>query len=355
MCMEFWCGWFDHWGATTTSRATAEDAAAALREILERGASVNVYMAHGGTNFGGWAGANRAGELHDGPLQPTVTSYDYDAPIDERGRPTEKFWRFRDVLSATAASPPTCPPCPPCCLPPRYAPRIRCGCTRRWTPSRGRTPPRRCRRRSRTWGWTMAWSCTRRPFRDRAGRTRSPCATCATARTSSSTAASQASSTRDADPPVLLAAGHAALEILVESMGRPNFGPLLGERKGLLGGVLHQGQYVHGYTARPIPLEDISRLSFQPGTTSEPLSFFRTTLEVAEPADAFLALPGWGKGYVWINGVLLGRYWKQGPQQTLYVPAPLLETGVNEIIHLELDQVGSLLQIRAQPSNRVPS
>jgi beta-galactosidase len=183
------------------------------------------------------------------------------------------------------------------------------------------------------------------------GRTRSRCATYATARTSSSTVASRASSSGTPIPPALLAAGHAALEIVVESMGRTNYGPLLGERKGILGGVLHHHQYVHGYTARPIPLEDISRLRFQPGTTNEPLSFFRTTLEVAEPGDAFLALPGWGKGYVWINGFLLGRYWKQGPQQTLYVPAPLLETGTNEIIHLELDQVGSLLQIRDRPAH----
>ncbi|TWH33946.1 beta-galactosidase [Isoptericola variabilis] len=65
---------------------------------LLRDGSVNLYMAQGGTNFGPWAGANRAGALHDGELQPTITSYDYDAPIDERGEPTETFWRFREIL-----------------------------------------------------------------------------------------------------------------------------------------------------------------------------------------------------------------------------------------------------------------
>lgn len=104
MCMEFWCGWFDHWGAEPVVRDPA-DAALALREILECGASVNLYMAHGGTNFAGWAGANRAGELHDGELQPTVTSYDYGAPIDEYGRPTRKFWLFREVLAEYADGP----------------------------------------------------------------------------------------------------------------------------------------------------------------------------------------------------------------------------------------------------------
>lgn len=104
MCMEFWCGWFDHWG-TEHSVRDAADTAATLREILECGASVNVYMAHGGTNFAGWAGANRAGELHEGELRPTVTSYDYDAPVDESGLPTEKYWLFREVLAEFADGP----------------------------------------------------------------------------------------------------------------------------------------------------------------------------------------------------------------------------------------------------------
>lgn len=114
MCMEFWCGWFDHWGAEHVVR-DPEDAARALGEILECGASVNVYVAHGGTSFAGWAGANRAGgsalgEVHEGALEPDVTSYDYDAPIDEQGRPTEKFWRFREVLAGYADTPPPEPP-----------------------------------------------------------------------------------------------------------------------------------------------------------------------------------------------------------------------------------------------------
>ncbi len=98
-------------GRRSTSYGIPRTRRGALREILECGASVNVYMAHGGTSFAGWAGANRAGgadlgEVHEGALEPDVTSYDYDAPIDEYGRPTEKFWRFREVLSAYADSSP---------------------------------------------------------------------------------------------------------------------------------------------------------------------------------------------------------------------------------------------------------
>lgn len=112
MCMEFWCGWFEHWGAEPIVRKP-EQATEALREILECGASVNIYMAHGGTNFAGWAGANRSGPIQDQDFLPTVTSYDYDAPIDEYGRPTEKFRLFREVLAEYADGPlPELPPEP---------------------------------------------------------------------------------------------------------------------------------------------------------------------------------------------------------------------------------------------------
>ena len=91
---------------TPVVRDPREDAAAALREILECGASVNLYMAHGGTSFGGLGGGQPGGAAaRRGGSCPTVTSYDYDAPVDEHGRPTEKFWRFREVLAEYADGP----------------------------------------------------------------------------------------------------------------------------------------------------------------------------------------------------------------------------------------------------------
>lgn len=161
MCMEFWCGWFDHWAAEPVVRDPA-DAARALREILECGASVNVYMAHGGTNFAGWAGANRSGDLHDGELQPTVTSYDYGAPVDEYGRPTEKFWLFREVLAEYADGPlPELPAAPDALGAPVDA------VLPEWVPLGevtdalgGPEEERGWRRRSRSWTWTAVWSAT---------------------------------------------------------------------------------------------------------------------------------------------------------------------------------------------------
>src|SRR5699024_368439 len=99
MCSEFWCGWFDNWGGKhhTTS---AEDSARELDALLSAGASVNVYMFHGGTNFGFTSGAD-----DKGTYRPTITSYDYDAPLAEDGTPTEKYWRFREVIAKHAAVP----------------------------------------------------------------------------------------------------------------------------------------------------------------------------------------------------------------------------------------------------------
>ena len=97
MCAEFWDGWFDAWGGHHHVTPAAE-AARHLADLLSRGASVNIYMFHGGTNFGLTSGAN-----DKGTYQPVTTSYDYDAPLDEAGNPTAKYWAFRDVLARYGA------------------------------------------------------------------------------------------------------------------------------------------------------------------------------------------------------------------------------------------------------------
>jgi beta-galactosidase len=140
------------------------------------------------------------------------------------------------------------------------------------------------------------------------------------------------------DQDLLLAVPHggATLDILVENMGRINFGPDLLDRKGITEGVLLGQQYLFGWTHFPLPLDDLTRLEFKPSSTTGGPSFYRGRFTVADPGDTFLALPGWTKGACWVNGFNLGRYWRTGPQRTLYVPAPLLVKGENELIVLEL-------------------
>ncbi|WBO66955.1 glycoside hydrolase family 35 protein [Streptomyces camelliae] len=344
MCMEFWCGWFDHWAGEHVVRDPAE-AAEALREILDSGASVNLYMAHGGTSFGGWAGANRGGgALHEGPLEPDVTSYDYDAPIDEQGRPTEKFWRFREVLAGHCSVPlPELPPHPPVLDTPveaaltAWAPLAdvleALGGEETVTPM----PPSfeelgitrgLVRYAVEVPGPRQPYPLTARGLRD-----------LAVVYVDGARAGVLTEEEPELKEPV---AGPARVELWVESLGRVNYGPRLGEAKGVTGGLLHERQYLHGIRARGLDLD-----AFEAGVDAVPFGappgegtpgLYRGTLMVRGAGDARLELPGCTRGFVWINGFGLGRYWSVGPQRSLYVPGPVLREGENELWVLELQE-----------------
>ncbi|MEU0158475.1 beta-galactosidase family protein [Streptomyces sp. NPDC006261] len=352
MCMEFWCGWFDHWGAEPVVR-DPEQAAGALREILECGASVNIYMAHGGTNFAGWAGANRGGPVQDGEFQPTVTSYDYDAPVDEYGRATEKFHLFRKVLAEYAEGPlPALPP----------EPRGLAGPVRveldGWAglddvvealgdpegPEPGVAPTFEelgvgrglVRYRVAVPGPRVPYPLIAAGLRDRA-----------VVYVDGVRAGVLTEESATLPEPV---AGPAVVELWVESLGRVNYGPRLGEPKGITGGVLHERQYLHGVRARGLRLDAFEEAGAVAGVPFAPVTgvpgrtgLFRGTFTVegAEGVDhAGLRLPGWTRGFVWVNGFCLGRYWSAGPQETLYVPGPVLSEGANEVWVLELEGAG---------------
>ncbi|WP_306874090.1 glycoside hydrolase family 35 protein [Streptosporangium brasiliense] len=338
-CMELWLGWFDHWGSEHVTR-TAADAADVLERLLKEGGSVNIYMAHGGTNFGTWAGAN-----HEGTYRPTVTSYDYDAPISEDGRPTEKYWRFREILSRYNSAPEP-PPAPPV-LPPSRVRMTGSAALADAFPAESVTAPvpptfeelglvhGLVRYRVDVPGPRQPYPLTVDGLHDRAHVYVD--------------GVRVATLSRDGGESVDVA-GPARVELLVESLGRVNYGTRLGECKGIVGGILHERQYLHGVTAQALSLEELPPVPFREGTGSPVPAFFRGSLEVEEPADAFLALPGWEHGYVWVNGFGLGRYWSRGPQRTLYLPGPVLRPGANEVVVLELDAVGEpVVEIRASP------
>ncbi|WP_415956548.1 glycoside hydrolase family 35 protein [Streptomyces sp. 021-4] len=353
MCMEFWCGWFDHWGAEPVVRDPGQ-AAEALREILECGASVNIYMAHGGTNFAGWAGANRGGPVQDGEFQPTVTSYDYDAPVDEYGRATEKFHLFRKVLAEYAQGPlPALPPEPRGLAGPPVRVELD-----GWAgldgvlealgdpegPESGVAPTFEelgvgrglVRYRVAVPGPRIPYPLTAAGLRDRA-----------VVYVDGVRAGVLTEESATLPEPV---AGPAAVELWVESLGRVNYGPRLGEPKGITGGVLHERQYLHGVRARGLRLDAFEEPGAVAGVPFCPVpgvpggtGLFRGTFTV-EGTDgvdhAGLRLPGWTRGFVWVNGSCLGRYWSAGPQETLYVPGPVLGEGVNEVWVLELEGAG---------------
>ncbi|MCY0962314.1 glycoside hydrolase family 35 protein [Streptomyces sp. H27-H5] len=354
--MEFWIGWFDHWGEEHHVRAV-EDAAASLDELLATGASVNLYMAHGGTNFGFWAGANHTGSRPADPgYQPTVTSYDYDAPIGEAGELTPKFHAFREVIGRHASLPAGPLPAPL----PRIAPALAtpAGCApllAHLDPLAGPPVPRAAPEPMEKLGQdhglihyrtTITGPRAAMPVRidglgDRAyvfvdG---SPLGVL----------------DRNApDEGLDLAVGEAGvvLDVLVRAQGRVNYGPLIDDRKGIGRGVRHGHQLLFEWEIRPLPLTDLGALRWSDVTPAADLpTFHRFTHHLdGRPADGFIDVSTWGTGLIWLNDFLLGHYDSpRGPQRTLYAPAPLWRTGGNVIVVLELECPGSELPLRDQP------
>jgi beta-galactosidase len=125
------------------------------------------------------------------------------------------------------------------------------------------------------------------------------------------------------------------LDILVEGTGRINFTTeLRKERQGINGAVTISGKEQSGWEVYPLPMDDLSKLRFSQTSDALPQgpAFYRGEFDLQDTGDTFLDTRGWGKGAVWINGHALGRLWNLGPQQTLYVPAPWLRKGRNELI-----------------------
>ncbi|GIP30297.1 beta-galactosidase [Paenibacillus sp. J23TS9] len=335
MCMEYWNGWFDHWREEHHTRP-AEDAAAVLDDMLRLGASVNFYMFHGGTNFGFWNGAN--GHTADS-YEPTVTSYDYDALLSETGEPTDKYYAVQKVISKYVPIEPAELPAP---VPKRAYGTV--ALTEQAALSANLDSlstavhtayPEPMEKLGQDYGFIQYRTFISGPrpedelfiqdVRDRAlvilnGEL-----------AGTLDRAEPGQQIKFAVPPEGL-----ELTLLVENMGRVNYGPYMKDRKGITEGVRFGRQFLSEWTTHPLPLSDLSGLEFAPGSEPKGQVFYRGSFEVDEPADTFIRLEGWTKGVVFVNGFNLGRYWSIGPQKTLYLPAPLLREGSNEIVVFEL-------------------
>lgn len=342
MTSEFWVGWFDHWGGRHHVRPAVE-VAEELETLLAAGASVNFYMFHGGTNFGFTSGAN---DKHR--YTPTITSYDYDSPLDEAGDPTHKYAALRGVIArhlpeAEAAELLATP------IPSR-APKLA-------VPGIGLTAytsmldyadsldgaepseqPPTMEQLGQDFGFVRYRTVLGDPrpgllrlhgFGDRAqvflDRQHA-----GTVERENRTSAVELADPRPG----------AVLEILVENQGRVNYGPGLIDIKGLTGQVTLGGVPLTGWTSASLPLDTppAPKVSGLDGGRVPPgPAFHRGEFEIDEPADTFLAVDGWAKGAAWVNGFHLGRYWSRGPQRSLYVPGPVLRAGRNEVVLLELE------------------
>jgi beta-galactosidase len=339
MAGEYWDGWFDAWGR----KHAATDALQQEKEldwILGQAYSINLYMFHGGTSFGFMNGAN-----FDRSYMPQTTSYDYDAPLDESGRPTPKYFAFREIIAKHRPEV-TLPPVPASNPAISIAPIQLNEASPLWenlgTPIMS-DAPKPMEALGQSYGYILyrrhlpgpvKGELTVRELRDYGE-----------VFVDHRFAGALDRRLGQNSLPIQGTRSDATIDILVENTGRINFTKMLRtERKGITESVTLDGREIHGWEMYPLPMNDPRSVHFGPrpqnsaknGPANGP-AFYRGTFQLSETGDTFLDTRALGKGAAWINGHALGRFWSIGPQQTLYVPGPWLRKRENEIIVFDLE------------------
>ncbi|MFZ0395911.1 MAG: beta-galactosidase family protein [Terracidiphilus sp.] len=335
MSGEYWAGWFDHWGerhhVTDGKREAAE-----LEWMLKQGYSVNLYMFHGGTSFGWMNGANSDGKNY----QPDITSYDYDAPVDEQGAPRAKFFLFRDAIArATGTTPPALPPA----IPVRSFPvSASLETASLWDNLPAPVVSGKLLTMEdlgQSYGYILYRT------RLKAGQSGELAinglhdyAQVYLAQKFVGTLDRRLGTSRLALPPIV---HDSTLDILVENSGRVNFTKVIrGERKGITGSVTVAGHEPDRWQIFSLPMSNVSSLAFTAKPCAGPC-FYRARLDADSPADTFVDTSALHKGFMWINGRPLGRFWDIGPQFSLYVPGSWMKQGANQIVFFDLPASGN--------------
>ena len=337
MCGEFWCGWFDHWGDRHHTRSSQE-VAKEIGDFLDMDASFNMYMFHGGTNFGFTAGAN-----YGKGYEPTVTSYDYSALLNEWGGYTAGYHAVRRLLCDKQGIELTRLP---------DEPKLQSVGEVKLTQSAGlfenldvlgtaheTAAPVHMEALGQNFGYIL-YSVTVRGKYEAAtlyvGGVHDNAYLYIDGKLKKTYYRSDNPKMENGDGfSVRLSgfSGERQIDILVEAMGRVNYGKHLYDRKGLRR-VLLGNQELFGFTVRTLPLDSLTGLDFGKVRDDCP-RFLRGTFDAATDADCFVDMTGFKKGCVFINGFNLGRYWEIGPQVTLYLPKGLLKETGNELIVFE--------------------
>ena len=338
MCMEFWDGWFNRWKEPVITR-DAQDLAMEVRELLPR-ASINLYMFIGGTNFGFYNGCSARGNTD----LPQITSYNYDAVLTEWGEPTRKFYELRQVIRDLYPHIPT--------FEPRdhtrkaFGPALLTGkvslfsCVDQLAQCRISDYPLTMEEAGTGYGYMLyrtyvtgfdnVMKVKAIETSDRAHFYLNGEFQGVQYQHEIGTEIEMKFETEN------------VLEILVENMGRVNYGYKLQaptQSKGIRTGVMVDIHFESGWEQYALPLEHLENIDFTREWKENTPSFYRYQFDAAEPADTFLDCSRLGKGAAFLNGVNLGRYWNEGPVCYLYIPAPLLRRGKNEIIIFETEGI----------------
>ncbi|CAL8351308.1 unnamed protein product [Lota lota] len=358
MVMEYWSGWFDLWGGLH-HLFPAEDMVAVVNEILQQEMSINLYMFHGGTNFGFMNGAAAVGLPAPKPM---VTSYDYDAPLSEAGDYTTKYRLLRKVFSPYHTQP--LPEVPRLQRRSTHQPLVLLQHLSLWEslpftgkPFRSSTPVNMenlpvNNNNGQSYGYTLY----------------------ETTITSGGTLNSM-NNIRDRalvflnrhfvgvldytilELPLLEEKGERTLSLLVENCGRVNYGKTLDDqRKGLVGDITLNKKPLRNFIIYSLDMKAdfVNRFASGHWKSMRHQPAFPTFLQAklymdSHPTDTFLKLPGWSKGVIFINGKNLGRYCSIGPQQTLYLPGPWLHRGTNQVMVFEEQEADGKIQFASGP------
>jgi len=356
MCSEFWSGWFDKWGGRHETRG-AEAMVDGITQMLDRGISFSLYMTHGGTNWGHWAGANSPG------FAPDVTSYDYDAPINEAGQTTEKYWILRKAMEKYSGTwnpkaqkwegqskLPAVPKEYPTIAIPKFELKefkpLVYGCDSIAKMGGLMTFE------EMNMGWGSMMYETALPEIPVQSILRLDAHDYAQVFVNGKFVGKIDRVKHEQTLKLPAVRKGDRLMILVEGMGRINFGRAIKDFKGIVSDVVITAEVDNNETTwkprqwmkvripddyenavRALGATRDSRLN-----TLEPqgIGYYRGYFDLKKTGDTFLNLENWGKGQVYVNGHAVGRHWYIGPQQTLYVPGCWLKKGQNEVIVLDV-------------------
>ena len=371
MCMEFWAGWFDAWGNKIKMRSVLAVNKKDYEYTIKNGHNINIYMFHGGTNFGFMNGSN-----YYGKLTPDTTSYDYDAPLSEDGRMTKKYYAFREIIKKYKDVPDV-----------NFTTEIKqkaygslqakseadlfenlsvmCQASEGDSVSGNGVIkslyPLSMEQAGQNTGYIL--------YRTKLAQGEKANSVMFKKCADRVQIFADSKKTVTAFDKEICSEGHgvwpfnykegkewkfpcqpgARLDFLVENLGRVNFGHrLMDQRKGITDDVLINGHAHFGWEIFRLPMDENqigllckkgSWKACADGTSTQNKNpaFFSFELDVEEACDTYLDFTGWGKGCAWVNGFNIGRFWDIGPQKRLYIPSPLLRKGKNKIILFETE------------------
>ena len=345
MCSEFWSGWFDKWGAAHETRP-ADEMIKGIDDMLSRGISFSLYMTHGGTNWGHWAGANSPG------YAPDVTSYDYDAPISESGQTTDKYWALRELLTKYNNGEPM-PKVPETVTPisidnftlTEFAPIS--------INSFVDTDSIKTMEEFDQGFGSMVYQTVLPEIKQGTILKVNEAHDYAQIFINGEYVGKLDRRLGETELRLNSWPEGAILDIFVEAMGRINFGVAIKDFKGITKDVSliseqngkDKNEILTGWKVYLIP-DELSFYESMPFQSTEelaqgqngryPRGVYRGKFNVDKPSDTFLSFQTWGKGLVYVNGYPMGRIWEIGPQQTLYMPGPWLKKGENEILVFDI-------------------